>query len=85
LPGLEVVPAAAMGMGAMSAVMLGLPLSSVLLATVLLGKNGTDAIPLVIVAVVVAHIVRARLEPTLLRQTKAREPTPAPAESGASA
>ncbi|HEY1276070.1 MAG TPA: chloride channel protein, partial [Thermoleophilaceae bacterium] len=47
LPGLEVVPAAAMGMGAMSAVMLGLPLSSVLLATVLLGKNGTDAIPLV--------------------------------------
>ena len=45
----------------MSAVMLGLPLTSTLLAALLLGTNGLNALPLVIVAVVVAHVVSARL------------------------
>ena len=40
LPGLSLVPAVAMGIGAMCAAMLGLPLTSVLLATVLLGSDG---------------------------------------------
>jgi len=35
LPGLPLVPAVAMGIGAMCVVMLGLPLTSVLLATLL--------------------------------------------------
>jgi H+/Cl- antiporter ClcA len=63
LPGLDLVPAVAMGIGAMSTVMLSLPLTSVMLATVLLGVDGTEVIPLVIVAVVVAYVVTARLTP----------------------
>jgi H+/Cl- antiporter ClcA len=63
LPGLDAVPAAAMGIGAMCAVMLTLPLTSVLLATVLLGADGTKAMPLVIVAVAVAYVLDARLRP----------------------
>jgi H+/Cl- antiporter ClcA len=63
LPGMELVPAVAMGMGAMSTVMLRLPLTSVLLATLLLGADGLAAMPLVIVAVVVAYLFTARLHP----------------------
>jgi hypothetical protein len=63
LPGLDLVPAVAMGIGTMSVVMLGLPLTSVLLATVLLASDGMQVIPLVIVAVVVAYVVTARLTP----------------------
>ena len=63
LPGLELVPALAMGIGAMSTVMLTLPLTSVLLATILLEADGTGVMPLVIVAVVVAYVVTARLTP----------------------
>jgi hypothetical protein len=64
LPGLPLVPAVAMGLGAMSVVMLGLPLSSVLLATLLLFSDGLAVTPLVIVAVVVAYVVAARIEPS---------------------
>ena len=63
LPGLDFVPAAAMGIGAMCTVMLRLPLTAVLLATLLLGADGLAAMPLVIVAVVVAHVFTARLTP----------------------
>ena len=63
LPGLPLVPAVAMGIGAMSAVMLRLPMSSVLLATLLLAADGLAVTPLVIVAVVVAYVVSARLAP----------------------
>jgi hypothetical protein len=52
-----------MGIGAMCAVMLTLPLTSVLLATVLLGADGTKAMPLVIVAVTVAYVLDARIRP----------------------
>ena len=72
LPGLELVPAVAMGIGAMSTVMLKLPLTSVMLATLLLAADGLAAIPLVIVAVVVAYVVTARIGPA---------PAPAPEES----
>ena len=41
LPGLPLVPAVAMGIGAMSVTMLRLPLTSVLLATLLLGVRRT--------------------------------------------
>ena len=63
LPGLPLIPAVAMGIGAMSCVMLTLPLVSVLLATLLLGADGIQAMPVVIVAVVVAYIATARLTP----------------------
>ena len=50
-------------------VLLRLPLTSVLLATVLLSSDGLQVMPLVIVAVVVAYVASARLSPS---------PTPAP-------
>jgi H+/Cl- antiporter ClcA len=63
LPGLELVPAVAMGIGAMCTVMLSLPLTSTLLATLLLGADGLAVMPLVIVAVVVAYVATAHLTP----------------------
>jgi H+/Cl- antiporter ClcA len=70
LPGLPLVDGVAMGIGAMSVVMLRLPLTSVLLATLLLASDGLAVMPLVIVAVVVAYVASARLTPA---------PAPAPA------
>jgi len=61
LPGMELVPAVGVGIGAMCASMLRLPLTSVLLATVLLTSDAYAVMPLVIVAVVVAHVVTGRL------------------------
>jgi hypothetical protein len=52
-----------MGIGAMCAVLLRLPMTSVLLATLLLSADGLAVMPLVIVAVVVAYLVSARLLP----------------------
>jgi H+/Cl- antiporter ClcA len=63
LPGMELAPAVAMGIGAMSTVMLRLPLTSALLATLLLGTDGVAVTPLVIVSVCVAYVVSARLAP----------------------
>jgi H+/Cl- antiporter ClcA len=67
LPGLPLVPGVAMGIGAMSAVMLRLPLTSVLLATLLLSSDGLAVTPLAIVAVVVAYVVSARFAPAPAR------------------
>jgi len=63
LPGLSLVPGVAMGIGAMTAVLLRLPLTSVLLATLLLGADGLGTMPVVIVAVVVAFVVSAWIAP----------------------
>ncbi|MEP6952762.1 MAG: chloride channel protein, partial [Solirubrobacteraceae bacterium] len=63
LPGLEVIPGAAMGIGAMCTVMLSLPLTATMLATLLLGADGLEVMPVVIVAVVVAYVVTARITP----------------------
>jgi H+/Cl- antiporter ClcA len=78
LPGLELVPAVAMGIGAMCTVMLTLPLTSTLLATLLLAADGLAVMPLVIVAVVVAYVVTARLTPPRAPAAPAGEPVPAP-------
>lgn len=64
LPGLPMIAGAAMGVGAMTCAMLGLPLVSVLLVTLFLQADGLPLMPLVIVAVVVAYVVSARLAPT---------------------
>jgi H+/Cl- antiporter ClcA len=63
LPGLPLVPAIGMGIGAMCAAMLQLPLTSVLLTTILLGADGITVMPLVIVAVTVSYVAAARLMP----------------------
>jgi hypothetical protein len=59
-----------MGIGAMAAVMLNLPLTSVLLATLLLASDGLAVMPLVIVAVVVAYVASARIAPAAPAQTQ---------------
>jgi H+/Cl- antiporter ClcA len=65
LPGLPMIAGAAMGIGAMTVSMLGLPLVAVLLATLFLQADGLSLMPLVIVAVVVAYVLSARLKPPL--------------------
>jgi Voltage gated chloride channel len=68
LPGLPMVAGVAMGIGAMSVTMLGLPLTSVLLATILLFSDGLRVMPLVIVAVVVGYVTTARIGPSAPQQ-----------------
>ena len=75
LPGLPLVAGVAMGIGAMSVVMLRLPLTSVLLATLLLASDGLALMPLVIVSVVVAYVLSARLAPA---PANSGDPAPAP-------
>jgi len=65
LPGLPLVPAVAMGIGAMMAASTKLPLTSVLIASLLLLSDAVQVMPLVIVAVVVAYVAVARIEPRL--------------------
>jgi chloride channel protein, CIC family len=62
LPGLPLIAGVGMGIGAMSVAMLRLPLTSVLLATLLLETDSLTLMPLVIVAVVVSYVVVARLD-----------------------
>ncbi len=63
LPGLPMIAGAAMGIGAMTVAMLGLPLVSVLLVVLFLQSDGLQLTPVVIVAVVVSYVVSARLKP----------------------
>ena len=56
LPGMSLGAAIGMGIGAMCATMLRLPLTSTLLAMVLLGADGASVTPEVIVAVAVAFV-----------------------------
>ena len=79
LPGLPLVPALAMGIGAMSAVMLRLPLTSVLLASLLLGSDALPVMPLAIIAVAVSYVVSARLTPLPAAQA---QPQTAPPPGG---
>jgi H+/Cl- antiporter ClcA len=82
LPGLSLVPAVAMGIGAMATVMLKLPLTSTLLAVLLFASDGLSVTPLVIAAVVVAYVLTARMpqHPTDLRRVRAGA-NPAPASA----
>ena len=57
LPGMSLAPAIAMGIAAMCAAMLRLPMTSTLLATLLLGADGVSVTPQVVVAVVVAFVL----------------------------
>jgi H+/Cl- antiporter ClcA len=61
LPGLPAIAGVAMGIGAMTVAMLGLPLVAVLLPSLFLQADGLALMPLVIVAVVVSYVVSARL------------------------
>ncbi len=85
LPGLPLVAGMATGIGAMAAVMLTLPLTSVLLATLLLGSDGFTTMPLVIVAVVVAYVAAARIAPASPAPAPAAAPEAAPEAAPAAA
>jgi hypothetical protein len=74
LPGMSLVPGVAMGMGAMTTVMLGLPLTATLVAALLLGTGALNALPLVIVAVVVAYVADARLSSRLAGKPRELHP-----------
>jgi chloride channel protein, CIC family len=74
LPGLPMIAGAAMGIAAVTAAMLGLPLTAVLLTTIFLQADGLALTPLMIVSAVVAYVVAARLVPA-----PKPEPGPPPA------
>ena len=57
LPGMNLAAGIAMGIGAMCAAMLRLPLTSTLLAVLLLGADGVVVTPQVVVAVAVAFVI----------------------------
>jgi hypothetical protein len=57
LPGLPMVAGAAIGIGAMMAGMLRLPMTAVLITALFLGTDGITLMPLVIVAVVVSFVL----------------------------
>ncbi|MFL6152002.1 MAG: chloride channel protein [Ornithinibacter sp.] len=81
LPGLSPAPAIGMGIGAMCCAMLRLPLTSVLLASLLLGSDGLQNTPEVIVAVVVAFVVTTLLPTPGPAQPPAEEPAPGAPEA----
>jgi H+/Cl- antiporter ClcA len=61
LPGLAMTPAIAVGMAAMTASVLKLPLSATVLAVVLTSKAGLGASPLIVVGAVVAYLTSMHL------------------------
>jgi H+/Cl- antiporter ClcA len=71
LPGMSLAPAIGMGIGAMCASMLRLPLTSTLLATLLLGADGLSVTPEVVVAVAVAFVIT-----NVLPAPGSKEPAP---------
>jgi H+/Cl- antiporter ClcA len=78
LPGLPLVPAVGMGMGAMLVGMLRLPLTSVLLASLLLFSDGVANMPVVILAVVTAYVAVTRLDPPAAPEPSAAAAPAAP-------
>ena len=83
LPGFDVTPAVAVGMGAAVAAVLRLPLSAVVFASLLTATAGLADTPLIIVGVVVAYLtgtaVTARLGAAASAPVE-REPAAARAE-----
>ena len=57
LPGMDLAAGIAIGIGAMSAAMLRLPLTSTLLAVLFMGTDGVAVTPQVVVAVAVAFVI----------------------------
>ena len=92
LPGFPLTPAVAVGMGAGVAAVLKLPLSAVVLATLMTSSGGTGDEPLIIVGVVAAFLValamsaraaepaaEAHEDATSVQPADVAAPTPAPA------
>jgi H+/Cl- antiporter ClcA len=83
LPGLPMIAGAAMGIGALTTVMLnGMPLTAVLLVEILLPSDAIALAPLVIVSTVTAYVVAAWLAPAMDETPAA--PAAAPSVAAAS-
>jgi H+/Cl- antiporter ClcA len=78
LPGLPVVAGAAIGIGAMTAGMLQLPITAVLITTLFLGTDGINVMPLTIVAVVVSFVLSKWLAGPPTSPTVPEQATPTP-------
>jgi H+/Cl- antiporter ClcA len=63
LPGLPMIDGAAIGIGAMFAGAVRLPMTAVLLTVLFLAPDAADLTPLVIVAVIVSYVTATRLTP----------------------
>ena len=80
LPGMPSTPAIAVGMGVMVVAFLKLPLSAIVIATMLTVSGGVASIPLIIVGVVVAYLATLALES---RVGTARDNAKQPSDAGA--
>jgi len=81
LPGMHLAPAIGMGIGAVCTAMLRLPLTSTLLATLLLGADGVSTTPEVVIAVAVAFVLTTML-PVPAAAAPAPEERPRPPAGG---
>jgi H+/Cl- antiporter ClcA len=79
--GLPVVAGAAMGVGAMVAGALRMPLTAVLLPSLLFLSDAVALMPIVIVAVVVSYVLAIWIKPSEPAEASAAAPLPAPASS----
>lgn len=81
--GLPMIAGAAMGVGAMIAGALKMPMTAVLLPSLLFLSDAVTLMPLVIVAVVVSYVVAVWIKPSPPpADAPAQVPAPAPASSG---
>lgn len=85
LPGFPFQAGVAVGIGAATVAILRLPLSSVVLATLLCSHAGTNVEPLTIVGVVVAYIVTLVMSSLLASAPAADQPSPSPEPAAAAA
>jgi H+/Cl- antiporter ClcA len=85
LPGFDITAAVAVGMGAAVVAVLRLPLSAVVLASLLTSKSGLADTPLIIVGVVVAYLATAALSARLDPAYSAGEGPGAPAAEATAA
>ena len=74
---LPVIAGAAMGIRAMTAATLKMPLTAALLPSLLFASDAANLIPVVIVAVVVSYVVSVRINPNPV-DTEAHDSDPAP-------
>ena len=82
LPGFDETAAVAVGMGAATVSALGLPLSAVVLATLLTANSGAGATPLIIVGVVAAYLTtRVLSRPDRRPPPRPRPRMPEPADA----
>jgi H+/Cl- antiporter ClcA len=83
LPGLPLVAAVAMGIGVLTAATTKLPLTSVLVASLLMLSDAVKVMPLVIVAVVIAYVGVAHIEPRLAARMAGSKPASSSAQAEA--